>query len=282
MNFIRYSDIDAFANDTLEILLEDEVQNNLPISFIGNKTADKSDWLLVSIKDVDGGVVLIAACTPPFNIVMYETGNRPNNTAVNLLCDELKSSGFVLPGVLAEQRLAQRFAEAYTAGKGLHKNLSMNIMRLDKVNEITKAPGHCRMLREDDLHFVPYWERAFSEECHVEVFDIPMNIKRVKSRIEKNIHFIWEDRHPVSQAVHGRSTQNGAVVNGVYTPPNFRSKGYASSVVAELSQTLLERGNKFCCLFADADNPISCGIYRKIGYYDLCVFDEIRFDHLDD
>ena len=282
MNFMRYSDIDAFANDTLEILLENEVQNNLPISFIGNKTADKSDWLLVSIKDAHGSIVLAAACTPPFNIVMYETGNKPNYAAVKLLCEELKSSGIVLPGVLAEQSLAQRFSEVYTDGKGFHKNLSMNIMRLDKVNEILKMPGHCRLLREDDLHFVPYWERAFSEECHVEVYDIPTNIERVKSRIEKEIHFIWEDGHPVSQAVHGRSTQNGAVVNGVYTPPNYRSRGYASSVVAVLSQTLLDRGRKFCCLFADADNPISCGIYRKIGYYDLCVFDEIRFDNLED
>ena len=55
-------------------------------------------------------------------------------------------------------------------------------------------------------------------------------------------------------------------------------QGYASSVVAELSQALLNRGNKFCCLFADAENPISCGIYRKIGYYDLCVVDVIKFD----
>jgi predicted GNAT family acetyltransferase len=68
------------------------------------------------------------------------------------------------------------------------------------------------------------------------------------------------------------------VVNGVYTPNHYRGKDYASSVVAELSRMLLERGNKFCCLFADAKNPISCSIYRKIGYYDLCVFDELKFE----
>jgi len=85
------------------------------------------------------------------------------------------------------------------------------------------------------------------------------------------------DGHPVSQAVHARSTRNGAVINGVYTPPNYRRKGYATSVVTELTRILLERGNKFCSLFADAENPVSCGIYRKIGYYDLCVFDDIKF-----
>ena len=277
MRFVRYTSIDAFAGDTLEILLENEVQNNLPISFIADKTTDKTNWFLASVKDEDGGVVLTAACTPPFNIVMYETRNQPNSAAVKLLGDELKSIGLAFPGVLAEQSLAQRFAESYADGHGFHTNLSMNVMRLDKVSDMDRSPGHCRLLREDDLYFVPYWERAFSEECRVEVFDIPTNTEQVKSRIEEQTHFIWEDGRPVSQAVHGRSTQNGAVVNGVYTPPHYRRKGYASSVVAELSQVLLERGHTFCCLFADADNPISCGIYRKIGYYDLCVFSEIKW-----
>jgi len=112
----------------------------------------------------------------------------------------------------------------------------------------------------------------------VEVYDIQTNVCRLKERLGKETHVIWENKYPVSQAVHGRSTQNGAVVNGIYTPPHYRGRGYATFVVAELSQMLLERGNKFCCLFADASNPISCGIYRIIGYGDLCVFDDIRFD----
>lgn len=140
------------------------------------------------------------------------------------------------------------------------------------------AAGFCRLLNKNDLFFSPYWERAFSEDCRVQMFSLPIVIEKIEARIDAGNHFIWEDGHPVSMATHTRSTQNGAGVNCVYTPPNYRGKGYASSLVAELSRTLLERGNKFCFLFADADNPISCGIYRKIGYYDLCVFDEVRFD----
>ncbi|MCL2401453.1 MAG: GNAT family N-acetyltransferase [Oscillospiraceae bacterium] len=276
MKFIHYENTETFAADTLAILLENEVQNNLPISFINNKVADKSNWILASVKDSNGEIALVTACTPPFNIVLYETRNKPNDAAVKLLSDELKSIGFTPPGVLAEQGLARRFAQAHSDSFYIHH--SMNIMRLDKVNDIEKAPGFSRPLRADDLVYVPYWERAFSEECDVETYDIPTNVERIKMRLGNDTHYIWEDGHPVSQAVHGRSTQNGAVVTAVYTPPHYRGKGYASSVVAELSRVLLARGNKFCCLFADANNPISCGIYRKIGYYDLCVFDEIKFE----
>lgn len=276
MKLQRYESTASFGGDTLDILLRHEVQNNLPISFIGNNTADTTNWLMATIKDEAGSILLTAACTPPFNIVLYETDNKANDMAVSVLVNELNAMGFVPPGVLAEQNLARRFAEAYI-GKNYNRHMSMNIMRLDKVADITKAPGHCRTLREDDLFYTPYWERAFGEDCHVEVYDIPTHVEQLKKRLGRDTHYIWEDGCPVSQAVHGRSTKNGAVVNSVYTPPHYRGKGYASSVVAELSQALLERGNKFCCLFADAENPISCGIYRKIGYVDQCVFDELKF-----
>ncbi|HJH03144.1 MAG TPA: GNAT family N-acetyltransferase [Victivallis vadensis] len=60
-------------------------------------------------------------------------------------------------------------------------------------------------------------------------------------------------------------------------PPPYRGRGYASSLVAELSRLLLERGNRFCCLFADTANPVSCGIYRRIGYVDRCIVEELQW-----
>jgi predicted GNAT family acetyltransferase len=279
MKFTKYDNTESFGADTLDILMENEVQNNLPISFIQNEhDYVTSRWLLATIKDEEGYVVLTAACTPPFNIVMYETGNHPNGAAVKLLSDELKSMNYTLPGVLAEQGLARHFAETHTGTNGFHLHTSMNIMRLDKVNEITKAPGFARLLCEDDLFFLPYWELAFNMDCRLDEGGLQDKVNQVKARINRNYQYIWEDGHPVSQAYQSKKTPNGAGISGVYTPPHYRNKGYASSVVSELSRILLENGNKFCFLFADAENPISCGIYRKIGYRDLCVFDEIKFD----
>jgi len=282
VKFQKYDSTQTFGADVLEILLQHEVQNNLPIGFIKNERGyDTSNWLMASVKDENGSVVLTAACTPPFNIVMYETDNRQNDAAMKCLSDALKEIRFAFPGVLAEQGLANRFAEIYAGKGGYQSNHSMLIMRLDQVNPIQKAPGYCRELTEDDLFFVPYWERAFGQECGVEYYEIPAHVTGIKKRLGKHKHYFWIDTVPVAQAASTRSTENGAVINAVYTPPHYRGKGYATSVVGELSQMLLDRGQKFCCLFADAHNPISCGIYHKLGYVDQCVFEELKFNHGD-
>jgi hypothetical protein len=81
--------------------------------------------------------------------------------------------------------------------------------------------------------------------------------------------FFWkgpDDIQPVSMASNSRNTRNGATISLVYTPPQFRGKGYASRIVAALSDQCLKSGKSFCNLFTDLMNPTSNSIYPKIGY----------------
>ncbi len=278
MTFERYADGKRYHQDVLEALLEHEAQNNLLLSIAkGAETADLAKWLACTVRDGDGGLLLTAVCTPPFNLTLYETGNRPNDEALRLLSREVKGVGFTLPGVLAEESLARRFGDLHAGEGGWERHIRMHLMELRQVAELPSPPGRVRPLREEDLCFTPYWERAFGEECGIENYDLSTHAERIRGRLGKDVHWIWEDGHPAAQAVQGRTTPNGGVVNGVYTPPYCWGRGYATGVVAHVSRRFLEQGKRFCCLFADAENPISCGIYRKLGYKDLCDFDELRF-----
>jgi predicted GNAT family acetyltransferase len=64
----------------------------------------------------------------------------------------------------------------------------------------------------------------------------------------------------------------------VYTPPEKRNRGYASSLVAALSQHLLDGGRKFCFLYTDLANPTSNKIYRALGYEHVGDSVQIFFD----
>ena len=61
-------------------------------------------------------------------------------------------------------------------------------------------------------------------------------------------------------------------INRVYTPPEFRGRGYASNLVASLSRHLLDSGRKFCFLFTELANPTSNKIYQQIGYHPVSDF----------
>jgi len=78
-------------------------------------------------------------------------------------------------------------------------------------------------------------------------------------------------------AAKTRPTEKGMTVGGVYTPPELRGKGYATSCVAELSRHILQSGKEFCTLYTDLANPTSNSIYKKIGYTEVCDSVEYTF-----
>ncbi len=79
-------------------------------------------------------------------------------------------------------------------------------------------------------------------------------------------------------AMSAGKTAHGIRVTGVYTPPEFRKKGYATACVGSLTQKLLNDGNEFCFLYTDAANPTSNSIYQKIGYRIECKSQMIKFN----
>ena len=70
----------------------------------------------------------------------------------------------------------------------------------------------------------------------------------------------------MSLAGAGNPTRNGIRLGPVYTPLEHRRQGYASALVAWLTQRQLDAGRQFCTLFTDLGNPTSNHIYTEIGY----------------
>ncbi len=72
-------------------------------------------------------------------------------------------------------------------------------------------------------------------------------------------------------------TPTGIRIGPVFTPPELRSRGYATALVAEFSRMLLDTGRRFCFLYTDMSNATSNAIYRRIGYRLHCRSAMIRF-----
>ena len=124
----------------------------------------------------------------------------------------------------------------------------------------------------DDLDLLLAWWRAFVREAIPQEDNGPAgDLRQVERRLAENGFALWEvDGVPVSLCGHGGATPNGIRIGPVYTPPALRGRGYATGLVAELSQALLDSGRTFCFLFTDLANPTSNAIYERIGYRRVC------------
>ena len=95
--------------------------------------------------------------------------------------------------------------------------------------------------------------------------------------MENGSLYVWEHGSVVAMAITTRPITHSITVSEVYTPPEQRHKGYASAIVAALSQLQLDQGYQFCSLFTDLANPTSNSIYQKIGYRPVRDFEQYLF-----
>lgn len=72
-------------------------------------------------------------------------------------------------------------------------------------------------------------------------------------------------------------TENGFRILMIYTPPEYRRRGYGKTLTAALTQQLLEEGQHRCWLYADKKNALTNRMYEVIGYEQMGESQNYRF-----
>ncbi len=235
--------------------------------------------LLAAVLD-GSALACTALMTPPFNIIVFSPS--PDKAgAFAFLAKDLRTRGWSMPGVLGPSADARAFAGAWSAETGAHyiPGMTERCYELRQVLPPPQPPGHMRLAVEDDIDLLTSWLYAFWREAMPGKIGADEEAQNtVEARVEDGDYFVWDDSGVVALAGKGRITPHGCTVGPVYTPPQFRSRGYATALTAALSQLLLDRGYQFVALFTDLSNPTSNRIYQKVGYHPLCDFNEYIFE----
>ena len=222
----------------------------------------------------------VALMTPPHNIVV----SRPAvPAAISALANGLAEEGVALPGVVGAVPEVEAFVEAWREVTGTRAALEMSqrLHRLSSVRDLgVSPPGALRRVTPRDRDLVVDWLLAFSAEALSED-QAPEEAGRfVDARLaaENAGFFLWDDDGIVSLVGYGGFTPTGARIGPVYTPLEFRGRGYGTALTAAVSAWLLREGRRSCFLYTDLANPTSNAIYRRIGYESVCDSAMYRFD----
>jgi len=267
MELRRFATVDDFLATTEPFLVEREAEHNLMLGVASSLTEAPEAYsgppYLAAVIDA-GRVVAAAVRTPPFRLVLSEVDDP---RAIGLLAED--SLAEELPGVLGPVEHVRAFVEARAilGGPAATFEAAERAYRLTDVQPMPSIPGRARLATLDDRDLVIAWVEAFrlealGEDDHASVV---ADVDRWLARRGRMVH-LWEDGDAVSLVGTGGRTPNGIRIGPVYTPPDARRRGYASALVAAVSQAELDAGRRFCFLFTDLANPTSNHIYQAIGY----------------
>jgi len=273
LNTHRYRSADAFLNVAGKTLLQDEVRHSLGYG-IAERVADnpkafgtEDPWFLT----LDDGKQICAAviCTPPHRaIVSYFTGGA--DAVAGQLVSPIAAVAPTVPGVVGDRQIADPFAQLWCSHSGRAISDSM-AQRIYTLTDLVKPPptrGRFRPATIDDTDIAVAWAAAFNEEAVAEPASANLR-ERTIDRIRSGGLFLWDDDVAVSMAAATRPTAGGVSIGAVYTPPEHRNRGYATSCVASLCEQLLLTC-EFCVLYTDLSNPTSNAIYKAIGFREYC------------
>jgi predicted GNAT family acetyltransferase len=267
MELRRFDAVNDFLGVAEPFLVEREAEHNLLLGVASSITEAPEAYngppYLAVVTD-HGRVVAAAIRTPPFRLVLSEVDDP---RAIGLLAADWPANE--LPDVLGPVEHVRAFVEGRAALGGPQGSLEVSerIYRLTEVHPLPSVPGHARPATLDDRDLVIAWLEAFRREAFgdAEPGSVVADADRWLAHRGRSLH-LWQDGDVVSLAGIGGQTPNGIRIGPVYTPPDARRRGYASALVAAISQAELDAGRRFCFLFTDLANPTSNHIYQAIGY----------------
>lgn len=271
------------------LLGADEARHNLILGIAGvlRDRPEVYPEFRLWVVEAAGAPVAAALITPPHNLVLADAADP---LALALLAEAVHDSRLPIPGVVGNRPTVDRFNDVWAARAGVAPRLHMaqGVFALAAVRPVPAAPGAARAARPEDRNLVLEWMEVFSAEAlPEEPFDRERTARGVDHRIanmEATAAGIWlwvDAGGPVALVAYGSPTLEGIRIGPVYTPPERRRRGYATSLVAEVSARLLEGGFRRCYLFTDLANPTSNAIYRRIGYEQVCESAEYGYEARD-
>jgi GNAT superfamily N-acetyltransferase len=278
VRIVRHATGDSFLARAEPWLLLAEAENNLVLGLarqVALYTAAHGGIPYLATVERDGEVIGCAFRTPPWKLIL----TRMPLDALPALAADVADQYDQLPAALAPVAVAREFGVHWARLRdcSVRDGMRQRLYFLERVVAPERpAPGRLRFATTRDLPLIHEWMMSFAAEAVQERIDVrAIGTERVARREMA----LWVDGERRCMAGYSGRSPNGVRVGYVYTPPEWRRQGYATTCVAALSQRALDEGARHCFLYTDLSNPTSNDIYQRIGYEPVTDALDVIFEH---
>jgi|GEM_PF-333579 [ribosomal protein S5]-alanine N-acetyltransferase len=147
--------------------------------------------------------------------------------------------------------------------------ISMNMCTFDCQEAIAptkRAEGRMSLATEEEFREVAVFLWEFKQDTGIDIETKEQCVQKAKDLIETGRLFLWKDAAGENVAMCSfRNSEPIGCVTHVYTKPQERRKGYAGSLVYEVT-CIIKKMGLLPVLYTDADYKASNECYKKIGY----------------
>lgn len=275
-SIISYHTPSDFLQVTEAFLQKKALENNMILGFCNNfedKTKPQEGVFFVTV--MEKGKLQIASMV--FHSRLLIAAKSLLENAIATLADYYIKHEIEIKTIIAEKEFTEAFAHYYP--KIIVEKIPLLLNKLTIVQPLPLVEGDFLMADDSQIELFTDWTIAFEMEIHVNLPpDRDKMRKLTESRIKKGTIFQWVVAGEiVCMVAIMRRTPEVGIVGLVYTPPDLRGKGYATSATQKLSEWMLQNGYETCVLFTEKANRISNHIYQKIGYEPISEFLEIGY-----
>ena len=265
-------------------LLEAHIENNVVATVVAGIVQGQlrmSPPVLVVGVDNAGAVAAAALRTAPWPMLCTPVDPADAEALVELWLQHDPD----LPGINGLKDTARAVAASWARHSGGSERCrtAMAMHSLSSVSDPPRpGPGRLVAATAADRDLALRWWDEFVAESKVIDGGPESRAATVDFRIGEGHLFLWRDAGEPASMVSTNPAVAGVVrIGPVYTPPEARRRGYASSAVAEVSREALGAGAHTCMLYTDLANPTSNKIYADVGYRRIAEWEERVFTRVD-